>query len=138
MTYTQRLQVAYAVAALTTTVAYAVWLGFALADTAAGDLDYRTPLLIAIGASIVINALGRGHATFVSRHEPVVDQRDQQINQWGDATSFYVFSGLAALPLIAGIAGASAFWITHGLYFAFAITAVFGVVAKSVRYAKGA
>ena len=56
------------------------------------------------------------------------------ITQRGDALTFYVFSGLAAVPLALGLADVDPFWITNSLFFAFALAAVFGIVAKTALY----
>lgn len=135
MTFEQRNQWAYGIAALLTTVAYVIWLGIQLSTTAAEDIDYATALLWTLGASFLIHAIGGGMARGQGRKQDLVrDDRDRAVNQWGDAQSFYVFSGLAAIPLILGLLGAHAFWITNTLFIAFALAAVFGVIAKSIRY----
>jgi uncharacterized membrane protein len=138
MTFEQRSQWAYGIAALLTTAAYVVWLCIQLGSTAAEDIDYTAALLWTLGASFLIHAIGGGVARGKGRKQDMVrDDRDKAINQWGDAQTFYVFSGLAAIPLIIGLAGADAFWVTNTLFLAFALAAVFGVIAKSIRYGRG-
>ena len=111
MTFAHRLQWAYGFAAGATTLAYVVWLALQLRHTPAADVDYVPALLWTLGASFVIHALGRGAAAGARRGDRVADERDRAVATRGDALTFYVFSVLAA---------------------------VFGVVTKSVLYAKGA
>lgn len=135
MTLTERYQWAYGAAALLTTVAYVVWLAVELTHAAAADIDYVRPLLITLLASFLIHSFGRGAAKGTTATEDAVaDERDREITQRGDALTFYVFSGLAAIPLVLGMLGAHPFWITNALYLAFALAAVFGVVVKTVLY----
>lgn len=57
----------------------------------------------------------------------------EQKTQWA-----YGFAALAAVPLVLGMAQVDPFWITNALFVAFAIAAVFGVIVKTVLYARGA
>src|SRR5690554_2738582 len=137
MTFTQKTQVAYGFAALVTTGAYLVWLIIQLQQSAAPDVDYARALLWTLAASFLIHSLGRGMAYGARPKDRITDQRDADVNRRGDALTFYVFSALAAVPLALGIAGLDAFWIVNSLFFAFAISAVFGVAVKLVFYGKG-
>ncbi|GIG55628.1 hypothetical protein [Demequina activiva] len=138
MTFEQKTQWAYGFAALVTTLAYAVWLAVQLQDTAPQDVTYVPALLWTLLASFIIHSLGRGMAYGRRPKDRLSDERDREVTRRGDALTFYVFSVLAAIPLALGMAGLDAFWITNTLFLAFAIAAVFGVIAKSVIYARGA
>lgn len=134
MTFEQKTQWAYGFAALVTTLVYVGWLAFQLQDTAAQDLNYVPALLWTLLASFIIHSLGRGMAYGKRPSDRRSDERDREVSRRGDALTFFVFSGLAAIPLALGMAGVDAFWITNSLYLAFAISAVFGVIAKSIIY----
>lgn len=135
MTLTERYQWAYGSAALLTTLVYVVWLGVQLTHTTATDIQYVKPLLLTLLASFVIHSFGRGAAKGnTAAADAVVDERDREITQRADALTFYVFSGLAAVPLVLGLMGTDPFWITNTLYLAFATAAVFGVVVKTALY----
>lgn len=138
MTFEQKTQWAYGFAAAVTTIAYFAWLGVQLSTTPAGDVNYVPALLWTLGASFLIHSLGRGLAHGSRPKDRVSDERDREVNRYGDALTFYVFSGLAAVPLVLGLFELDPFWITNALFAAFAVAAVFGVIAKSVIYAKGA
>lgn len=137
MTFTQKTQMAYGVAALVTTGAYAVWLLAQLQHTAAPDIDYVPAMRWALLASLIIHSLGRSMAYGTRPKDRFSDARDRDVNRHGDALTFYVFSALAAVPFILGIAGQDAFWVTNTLFLAFTIAAVFSVAAKLVIYGKG-
>lgn len=137
MTFTQKTQVAYGVAALVTTGVYFVWLAIQLQNTPTNDVDYVPALLWTLLASFIIHSLGRGMAYGARPKDRLSDERDREVTRHGDALTFYVFSALAAVPFILGLIGLDAFWITNTLFLAFAITAVFGVAAKLVIYGKG-
>ncbi len=135
MTLTERYQWAYGSAALLTTLVYVVWLGVQLTHTTAADIQYVKPLLLTLLASFVVHSFGRGAAKgSTAAADAVVDERDREITQRADALTFYVFSGLAAVPLVLGLLGTHPFWITNTLYLAFATAAVFGVVVKTALY----
>lgn len=137
MTFEQKTQWAYGFAALVTTLVYVGWLAIQLRDTAAEDLNYVPALLWTLLASFIIHSLGRGMAYGKRPSDRRIDERDREVSRRGDALTFFVFSGLAAIPLALGMAGLDAFWITNSLYLAFAISAVFGVIAKSFIYGRG-
>lgn len=138
MTFNEKSQWAYAFAAFVTSAVYFTWLAIRWADQPVDLIDYRTALLWTIGISMLIHALGTGMARgSVPKGQDKSDPRDREINRRGDAISFYVFSSLAAIPLILGLLEADAFWITNSLFAAFAFTAVLGVVLKAVLYRKG-
>ncbi|PKQ25539.1 MAG: hypothetical protein CVT64_08950 [Actinobacteria bacterium HGW-Actinobacteria-4] len=138
MSFHEKSQWAYAFAAFVTAAVYFAWLGTQLGDTPAADIDYRGALLWTIGISMVIHALGTGFVRGATpKGEDKPDLRDRDVNRRGDALSFYVFSALAAGPLVLALVDAPMFWVANVLFAAFAFTAVFGVVAKSVLYRKG-
>jgi uncharacterized membrane protein len=137
MTFEQKTQWAYGFAALVTTVVYFVWLAVQLQDTAPEDVNYVPTLLWTLLASFIIHSLGRGMAYGSRPKDRISDERDREVNRRGDALTFYVFSVLAAIPLLLGMFEVDPFWITNALYAAFAIAAVFGVIVKSIIYGRG-
>lgn len=138
MTFHEKSQWAYAFAAFVTAAVYFAWLAIQLGDLPAEDINYRGAMLWTIGISMLIHSLGTGMvrgSTPKGQDRP--DPRDSDVNRRGDALSFYVFSSLAAIPLVLALAEAPVFWVANVLFAAFAFTAVFGVVVKSVLYRKG-
>jgi hypothetical protein len=137
MTLTERYQWAYAFAVAVTSGAYFVWLAVQLTHTPADDIEYVAPLLWTLLASFIVHSFGRGFAVHASRADLRVDDRDKEVGRRADALSFLVFSGLAAVPMALGLAGASTFWMTNALFLAFSLTAIFNVATKAAYYRKG-
>lgn len=138
MTFGLKTQRAYGFAALVTTAVYLGWLGVQLTHTPAAHINYVPALLWTLGASFLIHTFGRGMAYGKRPADRLVDERDKVVAQRGDALSFYVFSALAAVPLVLGLLQVHPFWITNALFTAFSIAAVFGVIVKSALYSSGA
>ena len=137
MTLTERYQWAYAFAVAVTSGAYFVWLGVQLTHTPAVDIAYVAPLLWTLLASFIVHSFGRGFAAGASRKDMRVDDRDKDVARRADALSFLIFSVLAAVPMALGLAGASTFWMTNALFFAFSLTAIINVALKAAFYRKG-
>lgn len=137
MTFELKAQWVYAVAVLTTTVTYFGWLAAQLADRPAPDVAFAGPLLWTLGASVLVNVLGRMVVEARRRQDDVADERDREVGRRADALSFGVVSGLVLVPFGLGLAGAHPFWITNGIFAAFALTALFGVAARAVLYRRG-
>jgi len=138
VTFAHRLQWAYGFAAGVTTLVYVAWLGIQLSHTPAAEIDFVPALLWTLLASFIIHSLGRGAVMGARAKSRVSDERDRAVTVRGDALSFYVFSVMAAVPLLLGLLEVEPFWITNTLFLAFAAAAVFGVIAKTVLYTKGA
>lgn len=138
MTFEQKSQWAYAFAAFVTAAVYFTWLAIQIRDQSVDSIDYRGVLLWTIGISMLIHALGTGFVRgSTPKGQDKADPRDRDIANRGDAISFYVFSGLAAIPMILGLLDVDMFWVVNSLFAAFAFTAVFGVALKAVFYRRG-
>ncbi len=138
MTTEEKNHWAYAFAAFATAAVYFTWLAIQAGSQPVGDIDYRTALLWTIGASMIIHAIGTSVVrSSAPRGTHAADPRDRDINRRGDALSFYIFSGLAAIPLILGLLELDMFWIVNALFAAFALTAIISVLLKAVLYRKG-
>jgi hypothetical protein len=138
MTFHEKSEWAYAFAAFATATVYFAWLGIQLGNAPAADIDYRGAMLWTIGVSMLVHSLGTGIVRgSTPKGADKADLRDKEVNRRGDALSFYVFSSLAAIPLVLALVNAPMFWVANVLFAAFAFTAVFGVVVKHVLYRKG-
>ncbi len=65
------------------------------------------------------------------------DQRDREINRFGDyiGQSFVIVGGVAALGL--AMAELSYFWIANAIYLGFVLSSILGSTAKIVAYRWG-
>ncbi len=127
---------------------FAIMLG-RLGETSAAEISYQGPLLIAIGASIVLTIVGTiamGIGTGISAElrgrsasDEIdrKDERDKQISRHGDLIGFYVSSagmvGVLALTMLEY----DYFWIASALYLSFAVGTVVGSAVKIASYHRG-
>ena len=136
------------VAVVVPVVYFAIMLG-RLGDTSAADISYQRPLLIAIGASVVLTIIGsilagigtgisaELHGRSASDDIDRKDERDKQISRRGDLIGFYVSSvgmvGVLALTMLEY----EYFWIASALYLSFVVGTLVGSVVKIASYHRG-
>lgn len=138
---------------LVVTIAVPIWY-FAtmlgrLRTAAAADIDFQTPLIVAIVASvvlIVIGAIAMSVATSVSavargrKPEDDIDrkdERDKTIGRYGDLVGYYVASAGMVGVLILTMLETDYFWISGALYLSFVVAMVVSSVVKLVAYHRG-
>ncbi|MHB1342069.1 MAG: hypothetical protein ACYC77_09660 [Coriobacteriia bacterium] len=140
--------VSAAVAALVAGVYY-TFVGGQLQSVPVAEIAYRKPLLIAIGALIVLTIIGAiitaiGTAIFaqitgsgsvddVGRQ----DERDADINRRGELIGYYVSSAGAVGVLALAMLRFDQFWIANALYLSFLAGTLVSAVAKLVAYRRG-
>jgi hypothetical protein len=138
-----------AVVAVVVPVAYFVIMLGRLGDTSAADISYQRPLLIAIGASVILTIVGSilaGIGTGISAElrgrsasDDIdrKDERDKQISRHGDLIGFSVSSvgmvGVLALTMLEY----EYFWIASALYLSFVVGTLVGSVVKIASYHRG-
>jgi hypothetical protein len=136
------------VVAVVVPVAYfAIMLG-RLGDVSAADISYQWPLLIAIGASVVLTIVGSivaGIGTGISAElrgrsasgDLGKDERDVRISRHGDLIGFYVSSvgmvGVLALTMLEY----EYFWIASALYLSFVAGTLVASAVKIASYHRG-
>jgi hypothetical protein len=135
------------VAVVVPVVYFAIMLG-RLSDTSAADISYQWPLLIAIGASVVLTIVGSivaGIGTGISAElrgrrasgDLGKDERDVRISRHGDLIGFYVSSvgmvGVLALTMLKY----DYFWIASALYLSFVAGTLVASVVKIASYHRG-
>ncbi len=137
------------VVAVVVPVGYVVVMLGRLGEAAAVDVAYRWPLLVALGASVVLSILGaivaaagtaisaelRGRS--VSDEVDRKDERDKQISRHGDLIGFYVSSAGVVGVLALTMLEYEYFWIASALYLSFAVGTLVGSVVKLVSYHRG-
>lgn len=120
-----------------------------LGEVAAAEIAYQRPLLIAVGASILLTiigailaAIGTAVSSELSGRDATQDierkdERDVAINRRGDLLGYYVASvgalGVMALTMLEY----AYFWIANTLYLSFVIAALVSGVFKLVLYHRG-
>ena len=109
-----------------------------LPRTAASDIDYQVPLLAAIGASIVLTVAAHVAIAIAAPEDAGKrDQRDKDINRYGEYVGGLVLSVAAVVPLILALVEVDHFWIANTIYLAFILSAVSGSIVKIVAYRRG-
>jgi hypothetical protein len=138
-----------AVVAVVVPVVYFVIMLGRLGDTSAADISYQWPLLIAIGASVVLTivgsilaGIGSGisaelHGRSASGDIGRKDERDVHISRRGELIGFSVSSvgmvGVLALTMLEY----DYFWIASALYLSFVVGTLVGSVVKIASYHRG-
>jgi cell division protein FtsW (lipid II flippase) len=95
-------------------------------------------MLWTIGAAIIASiVLNIAIAIASPKEAGKKDQRDRQINRFGEyiGQSFVVAGGVTALLLT--LAEADYFWIANAIYLGFVLSALLGSTAKIVAYRRG-
>jgi hypothetical protein len=114
-----------------------------------GGIPFQVPMLIAIGAMIVVTivgtvlmSIGTAVAAEITGSGSVddidrKDERDVDINRRGELIGYYVSSVgvLAALALT--MLKADYFWIANAIFLAFLVASVVSSAAKIVLYRRG-
>ena len=140
--------VSLVVAVLVPVAYFAIMLG-RLSKVSAADIAYQWPLLIAIGASVVLTivgtivaAIGTGISAELrggSASDDIdrKDERDRQISRHGDLIGFSVSSagmvGVLALTMLKY----DYFWIASALYLSFVAGTLVASAVKIASYHRG-
>jgi hypothetical protein len=149
MPFEEKMTWVNAVVAVVVPIAYfAIVLG-RLGEVSAADIAYQRPLLIAIGASVVLTIVGSilaGIGTGISaelrgrRAADDIDRKDERdvrISRHGDLIGFYVSSvgmvGVLALTMLEY----EYFWIASALYLSFVVGTLVASVVKIASYHRG-
>ena len=102
------------------------------------EVPYVGAMLWTIGAAIAASIVGRiVVAVAWPKDADKKDQRDKEINRFGEyiGQSFVVVGAVAALGL--SMAEVDHFWIANAVYLAFVLSALLGSTAKLVAYRRG-
>ena len=132
--YGERYAWGYLTTAVAVPIVYlAVMLG-RLGDTPAADLAFQWPLLIAIGASIVLNMF---LAPAPRKGRDRQDERDTAIAHRGVRAGFYALAIAVLVPLALTMLEVAHFWIATAIYLAFTIAACAESIVRIVGYRRG-
>ena len=136
------------VGAIVPAVYVAIMLG-RLGETSAAEISFQWPLLIAIGASVVLTIVGSiamGIGTGISAElrgrsasDEIdrKDERDKQISRRGDLVGYYVSSGGVVGVLALTMLEYEYFWIASALYLSFAVGTLVASAVKIASYHRG-
>ena len=109
-----------------------------LPRSAASDIDYQVPLLATIGGSILLTIAAHIVIAIAAPDDAGKrDQRDKDINRYGEYVGGIVLSVAAVVPLILAMTEADHFWIANTIYLALIVSATVGSIVKIVAYRRG-
>lgn len=138
MSYEEKSTWVYAAIAVIIPIAYLATIVPQLATTPVADIEYQVPLLVAVGVAIVAAIVA---AIVISISAPSEagkrDERDRDIGRFGEYVAGSVTMVLVVGPALLSLAEVHWFWISNGLYLAFAIGAFAGALAKIWAYRRG-
>ena len=116
---------------------FAIVLG-QLPHTAAGDIAFQVPLLATIGATIGLTIAAHIAVAIAAPDDAGKrDQRDKDINRYGEYVGGLVLGVAAVVPLILALAEVDHFWIANTIYLAFILSTTAGSIVKIVAYRRG-
>ncbi|MFF2520649.1 hypothetical protein [Streptomyces liangshanensis] len=127
--------------AVVTVAAYGVYLAVIGGRAGGGplaDVSYVPALLWTVGAAILLSIVLNIAVALASPEDAGrKDQRDREINRFGEyvGQSFLVVGGVAALVM--AMAELDYFWIANAVYLAFVLSSILGSAAKLVAYRRG-
>jgi predicted membrane channel-forming protein YqfA (hemolysin III family) len=126
---------------IVTTVAYASYLAIVLGRAGTGslaDVSYAWTLVWTVGGAIIASILlDIISSFFVPQSAASKDQRDREINRFGDyiGQSFLIVGAVTALFL--AMINVAPFWIANAIYLGFVLSAILGSIAKVIAYRRG-
>lgn len=113
------------------------------------EIAYQRPMLIAIGAAIVLTiigaiftGIGSGISAEITGNGSVddigrTDERDVHIGRRGELVGYYVSSAGVVIVLGLTMLEYPYFWIANGLYLSFVIASLVSSTVKLVAYRTG-
>ena len=138
MSFEEKSTWIYAVIVVALPIIYFAMVLGQLPQTAARDIDYQAPLVAVIAAAIGLTIAAHIVIAIAAPEDAGRrDQRDKDINRYGEYVGGLVLGGAAVVPFILALAEADHFWIANALYLAFVIGNASGSVVKIVAYRRG-
>ncbi|MFH8251376.1 hypothetical protein ACH3VR_13470 [Microbacterium sp. B2969] len=142
MGYSERITWSQLIASTIGLVVYLVIVLPQLSHTAVGDIDWVWPMVWTILGAIVLSiVLSIAWGIVAGMLDPELehrsDQRDREIEHFGDriGQAFLVIGALAGLVL--AMVEAEWFWIGNALFLGFYLSASLGGVARLIAYRRG-
>ena len=138
--------------ATVTTVVSAIYFATVLGragDVPVTEIAYQKPMLIAIGAAIVLTIIGTIIAAIGTAISAEItgtgsvddidrkDERDVHIGRRGEIVGYYVASVGMVGVLVLTMLESEYFWIANALYLSFVVAALVSSAVKLVAYRRG-
>jgi heme/copper-type cytochrome/quinol oxidase subunit 2 len=123
------------VVAVATLAVYGTWtLSQALGKPVA-EIGWVQPMIYSIVGFVVLNVLGNVVAAATNPKEAdKSDQRDKEINRFGERVGNYLMIAGSCVALVLTMAAADRFWIGNAIYFAGILAALGASGTKIAAY----
>jgi hypothetical protein len=128
----------YAVVGVVLPVIYFATILGQVRSVAVPEIDYQGQLLWVVGAAIVLSIVGMIGIGIMSPSDAgKADQRDKEINRFGEYVGGIVLAVGMIVPFGLAMAEAPHFWIANAMYLAFVVGTLSGTFVKLVAYRRG-
>ena len=118
--------------------AYLVSMASQLQHTAVTEIAYQSPLLTAIGIAIAVAIVAHIAVVIASpREADKSDERDADINRYGEYVGSFVLWPGALVALGLALAEFEHFWIANAIFLAFVLSGLISSAVKIVAYRRG-
>ena len=138
MSFTEKTTWMYLVMAVLIGAIYYAMVLPQVGDTPIEDIAYGGPMIVAVIASIVVSIIG---AIIIAVSAPdeadKTDERDKDIQRFGDYVGGNLLSAMVAITLGLLIVDVAPFWIAQALFAALLIRTVVASTVKLYRYRRG-
>ncbi len=123
------------VVAVATLATYGTWTLTQALGKPVAEIEWVQPMIYSIVAFVVLNVVGNVIAAATNPKEADKhDQRDKEIDRFGERIGNYVLIAGAIAALVLAMAAADRFWIGNAIYFAGILAAVGSSVTKIAAY----
>lgn len=138
MSFEEKSTWIYAATTLLVPVVY-IALGFGqVQNLPIADIAYQWPMLTAIGVGVVVAIVANIVVAIAAPSEADKrDERDKQINRFGEFAGSYVLYVGGLLVLGLALAEAEHFWIANSVFAMFVLTSAVTTTAKLIAYRRG-
>ena len=123
------------VVAVVTLIAYGGTVASQALSKPVAEIDWVQPMIYSIVAFVVLNVVGNVIAAATNPKEAdKSDQRDREINAFGERLGNYLVIAGACVALVLTMVAADRFWIGNAIYFAGILAAMGSSVTKIAAY----
>ena len=138
MAFEEKRTWVYVVVSVVVYAAYLVVVFVRARNVALTEVAYETPMLVAIGAGIVLTIVACIAVGIASREDVgKKDERDINIHRYGENVGQIGFSACALVSLGLAMAEANHFWIANAIFLGYVVAAVTTSAVKIVAYRRG-
>jgi type VI protein secretion system component VasK len=123
------------VVAVATLAVYGTWTLTQALGKPVAEIGWVQPMIYSIVAFVVLNVVGNVIAAATNPKEAdKSDQRDKEINRFGERVGNYLIIAGSCVALVLTMAAADRFWIGNAIYFAGILAAMGASVTKIAAY----